>query len=258
MAEPLGFWVYGVVRADTPDLPRRSGVDGRHDAELIRHAGLAAVVSAVGLDEFNRELLEPRLEALERLEAIARAHEQVLDDALRLGPVLPMPICTIYEDANHVREMLERERQPLRVALERLRGTSEWGVKAYVVPSEAGSANGRRPRPSSGTAYLARKQVQRVAALRGSEDGGDAVEYIHRALSEHALAAVVSPPHDKRLSGTAQEMVLNVAYLVPDAHLAEFRARMDDLASSHASDGLALALTGPWPPYHFASSAAAR
>ena len=258
MAEPLGLWAYGVMSADAPDLPRRAGVDGRHPAELIRHAGVAAIVSAVGLDEFNRGVLEPKLEDLERVETIARAHQRVLDDALGLGPVLPLPICTIYEDADRVREMLERERRPLAGALARLRGTAEWGVKAYAVASESPSTRERPRGASSGTEYLARKRAQHDAALAASHSAAGAVERIHEALSEQALAAVVSPPQDPRLSGAAHEMVLNAAYLVPDARLADFRARIHDLASRHVSDGLALALSGPWPPYHFASSVVAR
>ena len=258
MPERLGLWAYGVVRGDAPELPARSGVDGRHDTELIRHAGLAAIVSGVGLDEFDRGVLEQRLEELDYLETLARAHEQVLEEALRLGPIVPLPICTIYEDADYVCEMLERERSALAGALERLRGTAEWGVKAYVVQREAAPPAERAQGSSSGIEYLTRKRQERQAALAASDEAAEAVERIHEALCEHAVAAVVNRPQDQRLSGVDEEMVLNAAYLVPEAELAEFRAQIEDLASRHASEGLALSLTGPWPPYHFATSAAER
>jgi Gas vesicle synthesis protein GvpL/GvpF len=256
--EPLGLWAYGVVRGDAPEPAARCGVDGRHETELIRHAGLAAIVSAVELDEFDRGVLEQNLEELEYLETLARAHERVLEEALRLGPIVPLPICTIYEDADHVREMLEREHSALAAALERLRGTAEWGVKAYVVQGEAAPAAEPAQGPSSGIEYLARKRQEREAALTASDEAAEAVERIHEALCAHAVAAVVNAPQDQRLSGVEEEMVLNAAYLVPEARLPQFRAQIEDLASRHASEGLALALTGPWPPYHFATSAAER
>src|SRR5919202_4077179 len=111
MAE--GLWLYGVVSADAPDPPSLTGPDGRHRVQLLRHAGLAALVAAVPLGEFGAEALRERLEDLERLEALARAHEEVLDAALALGPVVPFRLCTIYEGAEGLRAMLERERAGL-------------------------------------------------------------------------------------------------------------------------------------------------
>jgi hypothetical protein len=256
MAEPLGMWVYGVVRGDAPDPPRCVGVDARYDVELIRHDGLAAVASAVPLEEFRREALEQRLEDLAFLAALARAHERVLDDTLRLGPVVPLRICTIYESADSVRAMLARQRRALAVALHRLGGSAEWGVKAYRGPT------GERARPAqdaagssaaSGIDYLARKRRARDAAGAALRQ----VELIHDSLSDRALDAVVIPIHDPALSGDQREMVLNGAYLVPEARTEEFRSLVGSLAGCHAPDGLVLELTGPWPAYHFVGSAAA-
>jgi hypothetical protein len=266
MHEPpqdLGIWVYGIVHGDAPDPTRRAGVDGRHDVELIRHAGLAAVVSAVPLDECEQEVLVEQLEDLERLERLVRAHERVLDDMLALTPVVPLRICTIYESADHVREMLERERRPLAEAIDRLSGTAEWGVKAYHLgdgseaPARATAAAPRGGGPASGIDYLARKRDQRDAADAARHATDATVEGIHRRLGELALDAVLSPPQDPRLTGREHEMVLNAAYLVPSANTDEFQSRVRGLTRCYAPEGLELELTGPWPAYHFAGSAAA-
>jgi hypothetical protein len=252
----LAVWVYGVVPGDAPELPRRAGVDERHDVELIRHAGLAAVASAVPLAEFGRQALEETLEDLKRLAALARTHQRVLDDALRRGPVVPLRICTIYESADRVREMLERERRPLAHTLRRLSGTAEWGVKAYLGAGREAPAE-TAARPASGLEYLARKRDARDAAEIARSAADAAVEEIHGRLSELALDAMVCPAQDPLLSGEEREMVLNAAYLVPDGRTEELRSLVDSLDRRHAADGLALELTGPWPPYHFAGSAAA-
>jgi hypothetical protein len=252
-----GVWVYGIVPGDAPELPRRAGVDERHDVELIRHAGLAAVGSAVSLQEYRREALEEQLEDLERVSALARAHQRVLDDALAAGPVVPLRICTIYDSAERVRAMLEHERPALAAALRRLSGTAEWGVKAYasgVAPAAAAAA--APARPASGIDYLARKREQRDAAnaARGAADA--VVGLVHECLSEGAVGAVLSPAQDPRLSGEEREMLLNAAYLVPVARAEQFERLVAGLARRHAPDGLVLELTGPWPAYHFAGSAA--
>jgi hypothetical protein len=247
------LWAYGVMPGDVPDLPRCAGVDERHDAELIRHADLAAIVSAVPRDEYEQTALEQSLEDLERLEMLARGHERVLDEALRLGPVVPLRICTIYDDDAHVREMLEREHRALAGALHWLNATAEWGVKAYLVaPQDAQAEKVGAGAPASGTEYLARKHGERDAAqiARGATDA--VVELIYGRLGEHAVDAVLSRSYDRRLSGETQEMVLNAAYLVPDERIADFQSLFEDLSRRHARDGLALELTGPWPAYHFA------
>jgi hypothetical protein len=250
-------WVYGIMNGDVPDLPRCPGVDEDHDAELVRHAGLAAVVSAVPRDEYERTALEQSLEDLERLEMLARGHERVLDQALRLGAVVPLRLCTIYESTEHVREMLERERGSLADALQRLTSTAEWGVKAYLVPRDDKTTDDVADGPAQGTEYLARRRGERDAAEAARSSAAATVELVHHRLSEHAVDALLSRVQDRRLSGREHEMVLNAAYLVPEERNADFQSLFLSLCRRHAEDGIVLELTGPWPAYHFAGAAAA-
>jgi hypothetical protein len=254
-AEPsVGLWLYGVLPGDVERAPALSGVDGRHRVELLRHEGLAALVSAVPLDAFGEHTLRESLEDIARLESLARGHEHVLDQALRLGPLVPFRLCTIYEHADTLREMLHREREPLAAALQRLAGMAEWGVKAFLVVQDAERAGATVDSPASGTDYLSRKRQDREAAETAREAVDDAVERIHARLSEQAAAAAVSRPHDRRLSGRDDEMVLNAAYLVPNACTAEFQALVDEIADHDAPAGLTLERTGPWPAYHFVAA----
>jgi hypothetical protein len=56
-------------------------------------------------------------------------------------------------------------------------------------------------------------------------------------------------PQDARLSGREQEMVLNATYLVDVAGEEEFRAALAGVAA----EGATVELTGPWPPFSFAT-----
>lgn len=249
-----GLWAYGVLAGDVADPLERRGVDPDHDVELIRHAGLAAIVSQVPLDEFGERGLHESLEDLNRLEVLARAHERVLDEALGRGAVVPFRICTIYESAARVQEMLARERDHLTAALARLRGMAEWGVKAYAVRHVDGE--GAAAAPASGTDYLSRKTADRDAAEIARQAVDAALDAVHAQLRERAADAVLSPPQAGPLSGHEGEMVFNAAYLVADAEIDGFSALVAELADRHARDGLELALTGPWPAYHFSEAAA--
>jgi hypothetical protein len=249
-----GLWVYGVLGGDVAGPPPCRGVDNAHDVELIRHADLAAAASPVSLDEFGERGLRESLEDLDRLETLARAHERVLEEALRMGAVVPFRICTVYAGAERVQEMLEREREPLAAALRRLRGMAEWGVKGYLVERERGGMAAAAP--ASGTDYLARKRTARDAAETARRELDATVEAVHARLRERAAGAMLIPLQDRRLSGRESQMLVNAAYLVADADAEAFGSLFAELAGRVRAEGLDLALTGPWPPYHFSEAAA--
>jgi hypothetical protein len=240
------LWAFGVVPAGVapPDLP---GPDGDGRVAVVAHGDLAALVAPVPLETFGTDPLQRSLEDLDRVEALARAHEAVLDAALAGGPVVPFRLATIYADEEHVRAMLDAERAVLAAALARIHGMVELGVKGFLVapepePQAAGVA--------SGTDYLTQKRAARDAAeaTRGATE--TAVATIHARLAEQAADAVLGRPQDRRLSGRDAEMVLNASYLVPAAGLDGFRERVRSLSA----DGIELEITGPWPAYHFAEA----
>ena len=144
------IWVYGVQDAAAARPPARPGVDPAHPVEHVRHAGLAAVASRVDLARFGADALRESLEDLDALDALARAHDRVLGEALGGGAVVPFSIGTIYTSEDGVRAMLARERASLAQALERLSGRSEWGVKGYLPDTSAPQppAAGHRSRVS--------------------------------------------------------------------------------------------------------------
>ena len=54
-----------------------------------------------------------------------------------------------------------------------------------------------------------------------------------------------------QLSGKTDEMVLNVAFLLPKDGIATFRREVERVAADFEPRGLSLACTGPWPPFNF-------
>jgi acyl transferase domain-containing protein len=153
--------------------------------------------------------------------------------------------------------MLQGERRSLTDTLQRLSGTAEWGVKAFVGAGDRAPRQPAATGPASGVDYLARRREERDAADAARRAVDATVDLIHRRLREHALDAVLSPAQDARLSGEEREMLLNAAYLVPAARAEEFQSVVAGLTRSHEPDGIVLELTGPWPAYHFSGSAAA-
>jgi Gas vesicle synthesis protein GvpL/GvpF len=245
--DELVVWVYGVCDGSAPELGPVTGVDG-HPVEVVRDVGLAALASRVPLARFGEAPLREALEDIRRVEELARGHEAVLDAALDNGPLVPFRLCTMYADVDRVRAMLATERDRLTETLDRLRGSAEWGVKAFLRPRPEPVSSG----PTSGAEYLSRKRESREAAAASRDAIDDAVAAIHARLAEQAAGAVLGRPQDRRLSGRDDEMVLNGAYLVPDDRLDGFRALIEELSRRHEAEGIELELTGPWPAFHFA------
>lgn len=248
MTDETLLWAYGVVPVASSAPGGVAGFEGGA-VEPIGDGELAVLASPVPAAAFSGEGLREQLEDLTTLGEMARTHDAVLDAALRAGDVLPFRICTLYESAGAVTEMLASERERFAGTLRRLHGKAEWGVKGFA---RATSAQALAGAPSSGTEYLTRRREQRDSAAASGAALEAAAAETHARLAECAGAAKLVRLQDRRLSGREEEMVLNGAYLVDRDAIAEFRALVTELGHEHGSDGLTLELTGPWPPYHFA------
>ncbi|MEV7010290.1 GvpL/GvpF family gas vesicle protein [Streptosporangium sp. NPDC051022] len=114
-----------------------------------------------------------------------------------------------------------------------------------TAPSPAAGPAGETDTP--GTAYLKRRQASLHSRRENRRHAVAQAEHVHAALSDVAVASMCHRPQDPELSGRAEWMVLNGAYLVDDDRAGEFTAALD----AFRGQGLDLELTGPWAPYSF-------
>ena len=134
-------------------------------------------------------------------------------------------------------------------ALDRTRRRQEWGVKAYATAVEPPvAAESGPPAGGPGTAYLARKRNQRDRSSRARHLREEHARRLHDLLAWHEVAARLYPAQNPRLSGCAEAMALNAAYLVGIPEAASLRAAAEGFESPY----LRVELTGPWAPYSFA------
>src|SRR3954468_19606007 len=121
MAPAEAFWAYGVVAATWSPAASLRGVDGSR-VEAIRHARVAVLASAVPAGTVCPEALERRLNDLETLAALARAHDRVLQAALPTTDVVPFRICTLFASRAGVVQMVHEQAEHFESALARLHG----------------------------------------------------------------------------------------------------------------------------------------
>jgi hypothetical protein len=256
--EVLAHYVYGIARTGSDAVPE--GIDGIAEGRApfaVEHGRLTAIVSLVPLNEFGEDELHENLNDVEWLEHTARAHESVLGAALAASTVVPLRLCTIYRDEDHVRQMLDREGAVFEDALHRLEGKTEWGVKLIAEPGALEQASLRdRESPESGSlsrgaAYMKSKSRQAQAREEADRTAEEWSELVHRRVGARAAEALLNPLQNPELSGHTGEMLLNGVYLVEDADEGAFRDEVSELAAEFEALGASVELTGPWPPYNF-------
>jgi hypothetical protein len=224
--------------------------------------GLAyALASRVPLAVYGEEPVRARLEDPAWLEEKARAHEAVLEGALRVGPVVPFRFLTLYRDEAELRAFLAARAAELRDVLDRVRGKVELGVKVFADRARLAAGLAQESEAvreldaaiaaaTPGKAYLLRRQREEVAKEHAARVLRECARACHARLSAVAEAAVSNPPQPRELSGREEQMLLNGAYLVPagDDGLAATVAELED---EYRHLGVTFELTGQWPPYNF-------
>src|SRR5262249_20862623 len=189
-----------------------------------------------------------RLSDLDWVSRCAMAHEAVVEDAARSGPVIPMKLFTLFSSDERARAHVARKRAKIARLLEFVAGRQEWAVRVSVDERRAA-----RRLPATGTGFLLRKRAERDAARRALEDIAREAERIFEELAQVATDARRRTPV---ASTTAIRVVLDAAFLVPDKAARAFRKIAAEHAKARARDGVEVSLTGPWPPYNFVSESA--
>ena len=189
----------------------------------------------------------------------AAAHHAVvagLHDA-----VLPLAFGAIFSGEAPLRAWLRDGAPRFAAALGAVRGQSEWSVllsedavahAAWLRAHDTGLAAlaARVEAAGPGTAFMLGRQLERALATARQQRRHDSTLALSRLLegvSAHLRAG--APQQENAVAG------FNL--LLPGPAQPRLRAALEAAAEELDGTGLALALSGPWPPYAFAREAVA-
>jgi hypothetical protein len=261
-ADAMATWVFAVRRDDAPErLPESPGHAGGGPVGLLAlpGGGLQAVAQPVPAADFAQEALRRRLGDPAELERCARTHHAVITAAAADGPVVPLPLATLFTGVDRAVAALADQRAHFLAALDRVTGRAEWAVKVYVEPEESAGSADDDPGPATvrtgaGAAYLARvrgrerdRRARQEAVLR-------VAGHVHEVAAAFAVAAVRRTPHSTAITGRQRPQVLNAAYLVDDGRAAELTAAVRALGGPRSGLDVHIEVSGPWVPYSFTRS----
>jgi hypothetical protein len=265
------FYIYGFTRAGlAPEVAAAAqaevsaafldgGMDETHPPFFWRNGSVAAVLSQVSRSEFCGPVGEKNLQDLAWLAGRACRHQAVIEQIMRLGPVLPARFATLLSSPTSLECFLAKHEASIARFLERVGSQQEWGVKGFFDPGRAEAdwlacRRSEKPGPpasSPGMAYLQEENLRMQAKQALDDRLAEACDGLFNELSPLASEMVPGRFLGRLIPETAPQMVLNWALLLPAAAVPVFRERVQLANTRQNPAGMAFEVSGPWPPYSF-------
>lgn len=255
------LYAYAVTPARLDVVGAPAGIDAG-DVGLVIEGDVAALVSSVDTKAYAPERVEQLTEEVKWVAPRASAHDAVVTWAGDRGPVVPLPIFTLFHDESGVRQMLRDRRTELLATLARVGAGEEYGLRIFrldealarhvgtLSPSvEALERQAREANP--GQRYLIERKLEKERRNELRRIAGEVARESFETLAPLALESVREPLPAKGRDDTAGVAVLNAFFLVRRAALAPFQHSLTAIVREHEPHGFRFDFTGPWPPYHF-------
>lgn len=264
----VGYYVYCVAESG-PVEKLISGsipvaIEDGTSLEPVTSDSLAAVVSRVPLSDYGEEGLAERIDDAAWTAIRAMRHEQVVEHFAKHTSVVPLRFGTIYLDRSGIENMLREKGTDLTAIIQRLKDREEWGINVYcdravllekiaeVSPRLREMAESAK-QASPGQSYLMQKKIEalRVDEVRAEiERCANEIEEKLKIESDGATKLRVLKVETTEYG----ELKAKFAFLVDRQNFDSFQEAAEELAQEMQAKGIRIELTGPWPPYNFATS----
>jgi hypothetical protein len=210
-------------------------------------------VTTVPLSDYGEQVINGKLSDLDWVSRAALAHEAVIESFGAAAAVLPMKLLTIFSSDERAIDHIRQNYARITAIVKRVAKHHEWGVRVILDSKGRPSGNGRLIRQASGqrrgAEYLTRKKDQRDAAREEARRARSRAQALYDRLSATSRLARQRPSSDPPAGGGL--LLLDAAFLVPRSRSASFRTLVERESRALRSDGYAVTLSGPWPPYSF-------
>ena len=255
------IYLYCFARAGAARQITAAGVDGNSQVTALELKGVAAVVSRISAAEFAGGSAESNLTDPAWVVPRACQHERVIEEVMRNSPVLPVRFGTVFSSRRALKTLLADRCDEIAEFLDSVADKEEWAVKGFVDLGRAEASllttdpilreRCRRLPETPGARYLQEKQLHGEAERQAERWSRTLAEQVKVELKSHSLDMCPMRLQSRSVSGRDAEMVLNCAFLLARSGVAHFRVCVERMGSVYAEQGLALELSGPWPPHNF-------
>src|SRR6266404_2640958 len=170
-------------------------------------------------------------------------HARVVSECFRSGTVLPFKFGTIFENDEALRRSVRANRKAFLATVTRLRGKAEMHLKVFVKDGFIRTAGDDAALPLTvGGEYLTKLREKAARDRERQSKARTLSVQVHKMF--HPLETEVSC---KRVDSGG--MMIDIAHLIDHQSIEKYQNRYK--GASEQLKGCELALSGPWPPYHF-------
>ncbi len=170
-------------------------------------------------------------------------HARVVSDCFRNTTVLPFRFGTVFENDEALRRAVRANRKAFVQSVNRLRGKAEMHLKVIVRDGSLREALTEVELPATvGSDYLSKLRVKAVRERERQTKARALSVQVHKLfnpLEEEVCCKKVD-------SGG---MLIDIAHLIEVKSVPKYQNRYTTVARQ--LPGCEVALSGPWPPYHF-------
>jgi Gas vesicle synthesis protein GvpL/GvpF len=255
------LYTYAVTPVTLDAAAAPAGIDDAR-VRLVKERDLGALVSTVDAPSYAPEQVEQLTGDVAWVAPRAAAHDAIVTWASDRGPVVPLPIFTLFRDEERVRQMLRERSDELRATLARVGAGEEYGLRIYrldeALARHVGSlsprieALERQARDANpGQRYLLERKLETERRDEVRRIGGDVARASFETLAPLALEAIHESLPARGRDDVTGVAVLNAFFLVRRGGLAPFQHALTAIVRDHEPHGFRFDFTGPWPPYHF-------
>lgn len=243
MKDAIGKYIYCVIRK-----PMSFGVDsngvGGGKVHLIVSDKLAVVVNDSPIKDYP----------ITRENTIT--HQKVIEEVMRLySPVLPVSFGTVAENSRVLTEnMLDAKDEELLNALSDIEGKIELNLKAIWLdmPKIFQKVVAQNPELSRVRKASLGRTLGRDEAIEIGERVASGIESMRERIKEAILAELRGTFVDyKETSLLGEQMIFNLAFLIPEAKQKSFDAIVRNLDDKYVDESIYFKYIGPIPPFNF-------
>jgi hypothetical protein len=254
--------VYLYCLARPENIPSLQTVPGIED-ELpftFQLGALSAVVSLVEARTFCGPEAHTRLQDPAWIGPKAIGHERVVEHVMQGGPVLPVPLGTLFSSLPRLGHFLAANESRVLEFLDQGRNREEWAVKVFVqqalvkehfVALKKEEHQEQLQDMSPGRRYVEEKKLSRGVEQEFSKNMNQIAHKIYEDLQDGQTPCRERSLLSAKATGQEHPMLLNTAFWVHLEHVSDFEQHLAEVQERYAPYGLYMDVSGPWPPYSF-------
>jgi len=244
---------------DPAEIAKQQLTDHAKEQRLALHCvgSIAAIVGAVPVADFCGVEAERNLGDVAWLTPRVRRHAELLEWAMQSSPVFPVPFGTLYTSLDSLTAFMNAHESTIAGFLRAVTDKEEWELQAAahfdspdILDQMACKAWPNWRNLSKGARYMRLRRDKDALLDFGRAEAVALVRELVAELDQFTTDLRRKDP-PRRPEPRGSEPIARYALLVAKTDVAAMKERAQEIASRAARQHVAVALSGPWPPFSF-------